>query len=46
MTENGIIKMSTEELQRSEILRMAEEKQISQKEGPKRVGLRCDTLGG
>jgi len=39
MTENRIIKMSTEEVQRSEILRMAEEKQITQKEGAKRVGI-------
>jgi|GEM_PF-2525009 len=39
MTENRMIKMSTKEVKRSEILRMAEEKQITQKEGAKRVGI-------
>lgn len=39
MTENRIIKMSIKEVKRSEILRMAEEKQITQKEGAKCVGI-------
>ncbi|MDY6847398.1 MAG: helix-turn-helix domain-containing protein, partial [Chloroflexota bacterium] len=39
MTKNRIITMSKEEIKRSEILRMAEEKRITQKEGAKRIGI-------
>ncbi|MDF1519386.1 MAG: helix-turn-helix domain-containing protein, partial [Brevefilum sp.] len=39
MTKNRIITMSKEEIKRSEILRMAEEKRIKQKEGAKRIGI-------
>ncbi|MDY6846196.1 MAG: hypothetical protein SVP52_03565 [Chloroflexota bacterium] len=38
MTKNRIITMSKEEIKRSEILRMAEERRITQKEGAKRIG--------
>ena len=37
MGNNRIINMSKEEIKRSEILRMAEEKRITQKEGAKRI---------
>jgi hypothetical protein len=36
MAKNRTINMSQEEIKRSEILRMAEEKRITQKEGAKR----------
>jgi transposase len=39
MAENGIIKMSQEEIKRSEILKMVEEKRITQKEGAQRIGI-------
>lgn len=39
MTENRTITMSKEEIKRSEILRMAEERRITQKEGARRVGI-------
>lgn len=39
MTKNRTINMTQEEIKRSEILRMAEEKRITQKEGAKRIGI-------
>jgi len=39
MSENRTIAMSQEEIKRTEILRMAEEKLITQKEGAKRIGI-------
>lgn len=39
MTTNRILTMSKEEVKRVEILRMAEEKRITQKQGAKRIGV-------
>jgi predicted DNA-binding protein (UPF0251 family) len=39
MAENGTINMSQEEIKRSGILKMVEEKQITQKEGAQRIGI-------
>jgi hypothetical protein len=39
MTTNRILTMSKEEIKRVEILRMAEEKRITQKQGEKRIGV-------
>ena len=39
MTSNRILEMSKEEVKRVEILRMAEEKKITQKQGAKRIGI-------
>lgn len=39
MTKNRTINMSEEEIKRCEILRMADEKRIIQKEGAKRIGI-------
>jgi transposase len=39
MTENRTITMSKEEIHRSEILRMADERQITQKTGARRIGI-------
>ena len=39
MTNNRTINMSEEEIKRCEILRMADEKRIIQKEGAKRLGI-------
>ncbi len=39
MKSNRVLEMSTEEIKRVEILRMAEEKRITQKQGAKRIGI-------
>jgi len=39
MTENRIVSMSKKEIRRSEILRMADERKITQKTGAKRIGV-------
>jgi predicted DNA-binding protein (UPF0251 family) len=39
MTTKRTLNMSKEEIRRCEILRMAEEKQITQKEGAKHIGI-------
>jgi predicted DNA-binding protein (UPF0251 family) len=39
MTTNRILTMSKEEIKRSEILTMADERQITQREGAKRMGV-------
>jgi transposase len=39
MTTNRILTMSTKEIKRSEILRMADEKRITQRRGAKRIGV-------
>ena len=39
MAENGTINMSQEEIKRSGILKMVEEKRITQKEGAQRIGI-------
>ena len=39
MTTNRILTMSKEEIKRSEILRMADEKRITQSQGAKRIGI-------
>lgn len=39
MTTNRILTMGKEEIKRVEILRMAEEKRITQKRGAKRIGI-------
>ena len=39
MRSNRILEMSEEEVRRVEILRMAEEKRITQKQGAKRMGV-------
>lgn len=39
MAENRIIAMSKEEIKRSEMLKMVNEKRITQKEGAQRIGI-------
>ena len=39
MAENRIVSMSTKEIKRSEIMRMADEKRITQKRGASRLGI-------
>jgi transposase len=39
MAENGTINMNQKEIKRSEILKMAVEKRITQKEGAQRIGI-------